>query len=531
VDGASVTVESSVPPIVRVFTMLKERPGAIRWIGLFAFLALLSPTVINYSSYPLAWDESYYLNRIICANQAFYGFSLSRLSECLEHTHKGPIMELVNLPWGRAGGSEQGMGLAFVGLALFIWVLILVTYRICLQCAISPISLLLSAATIGLTPFLRANAGAMMTDTLLGWCVALALMLIPLEYSRPSKGFWPSFCRGLLWSLVINVGMLNKVTFVFFVGAIGMALLVIRADYSGEWPLRYAVLACIVGSLPAILVWRYYGLNFLRFAFMVAWGSTARMWSVPGLTAGGYLKRFVGQFGLGLIPLSMLLVLFVRGMVIENQRRLGPLLPIGILLIYLGIAARSQNRDPRFGIPVMIAMPVCLAWTSTKRKTPIPLAAAPVFAALLMVVALSAPMVRRPEIGPIRRARELLKTLNQEQASKGQPMKIVIATDGPAFNVDSFLLAKQIGWDTLKTVDVDTLVYDAVNKRTVEDGLKRIDAADYVVFLRPGLTPGADWQRVYAAGYRAYCQKIGILQDSNISPDLDVFKIPKAEVR
>src|SRR5258708_7024450 len=169
-DGAPVTVESSVQPIFGVFTMFKERPGAIRWIGLFAFLALVSPTVINYTPYPLAWDESYYLNRIICANQSFYGFSLSRLTECLEHTHKGPIMELVNLPWGRAGGTEQGMGLAFVGLALFIWVLILVAYRTCLQCAISPISLLLSAATIGLTPFLRSNAGAMMTDTLLGWC-------------------------------------------------------------------------------------------------------------------------------------------------------------------------------------------------------------------------------------------------------------------------------------------------------------------------------------------------------------------------
>ena len=43
---------------------------------------------------------------------------------------------------------------------------------------------------------------------------------------------------------------------------------------------------------------------------------------------------------------------------------------------------------------------------------------APVFGALLMVVVLSAPMVRRPEIAPIRRAEDLLKTLNQEQASK-----------------------------------------------------------------------------------------------------------------
>src|SRR5262249_46885995 len=160
------------------------KPGAVRWITLFAFLGLVSPTVINYSRYPLSWDESYYLNRIICTNQAVYHFSWMRLGDCLEHTHKGAIMELVNLPWGPVGGTERGIGLAFVGLAVFIWVLILATYRTCLYCGFPPITLLLAGAAIGLTPFLRANAGAMMTDSMLGWCVALALMLIPLEYSR-----------------------------------------------------------------------------------------------------------------------------------------------------------------------------------------------------------------------------------------------------------------------------------------------------------------------------------------------------------
>jgi hypothetical protein len=485
--------------------------------------------VINYTPYPLAWDESYYLNRVICANQAVYDLSVSRLSECLAHTHKGPIMEVVNLPWGRAGGTERGIGLAFVGLALFIWILILVTYRTCLVSGIPPGSLLLAAVTIGCTPFLRASAGAMMTDTLLGWCVALGLMLIALEYSRPSKGFWRSVCRGLLWSLVINVGMLNKVTFIFFFCVIGVALLVIRADYSGEWPLRYAIAASIVGSLPAILIWRYYGLTFLRFSVMVAWGNTARLWGVPGMTAGGYLRRYVSQLGLALIPVSVQLVLFVRGMVIENQSRLRRLLPIGIILIYLGIAAMSQNRDPRFAIPVMIAMPLCLAWNSVREKPSMTVGAAPVLAALFVGMALFLPMVRRPEIAPIRRAGDLLKTLCEEQSIQHQPIKVVIATDGPAFNNETFLLAKQIGRDRLQAVDVETLVYDAVNKRSLEDGLRRIDAANFVLFLKPGLAPGPDWTRVYAADYRAYCQRVGILEDSRVSPDLDVFKIRKAD--
>ena len=517
--------------ITRFRAVVESKPGAVRWMTLFAFLALVSPTVINYSPYPLPWDEAYYLNRIICANQAVYHFSLSRLGDCLEHTHKGAIMEVVNLPWGHAGGTERGIGFAFVGLALFIWVLILATYRTCLECGISSFTLLLSAAAIGLTPFLRANANAMMTDTMLGWCVALALMLIPLEYSRPSAGFWPSFCRGLLWSVVINVGMLNKVTFVFFLGVIGVVLLFVRTDYSGEWPLRYAVLGCIVGSLPAIVIWRYYGLNFLRFAYMVAWGPTARLWSVPGLTALGYLKRFAGQLGFALIPISILVIFFVRGIAVEKHWRLARLLPISIILLYLVIAARSQNRDARFGIPVMIAMPICLAWTTTtsKQKEPVEIGSRPILAALIVAAILSVPMVRRPEIAPIRRAEDLLIELTKNQPVPGQSMKFLIATDGPAFNIDTFLLAKQIGWEMLHEVDVDTLVYDAVNKRTLDDGLKRIDEANYVVFLRLGLTPGADWQRVWAKDYRAYCERMGTLLDPKVSSDLDVFKMQKVE--
>src|SRR5215469_13089238 len=113
---------------------LRFRQGIL----LLGFLALVSPTVINYRPYSLGWDEAYYLNRIICTNQAVYHLSLSRLDDCLAHTHKGPIMQVINLPWGKAGGMERGIGLAFVGLALFIWIFILTTYCTCLRAGIQP---------------------------------------------------------------------------------------------------------------------------------------------------------------------------------------------------------------------------------------------------------------------------------------------------------------------------------------------------------------------------------------------------------
>jgi hypothetical protein len=493
---------------------------------LFAFLGLVSPTVINYSPYSLQWDESYYLGHIVCTNHAVYHFSLFRLSECLAAIKKGPIMGLVNLPWGRVGGTERGIGLAFVGLALFIWILVLATYRTCVRSGIPPGSMLLAAATICLTPFLRTSGGAMMVDMLLGWCVALALMLIPLEYCSPSKGFWPSVFRGLLWALVIDVGMLSKVTFAFFLCAIGVCLLLIRERCSGEMPLRYACLGCIVGCLPAIVIWRYYGINFLRFAMMAAWGDITRYWTVPGMTAGGFLWRYFSQLGPALIPLLILLALFVRGLLIEKQMRLARLLPIGIILIYLGIAARSQNRDPRFTIPVLVAMPLCLAWTGIREESPNRAGAVPMLAALVVGTLFALPMVNRPQLAPVKRAGEVLQTLSHDRLP-GQPVKIVIATDGPEFNINTFLLAEQLKQDKLPPADIDTLVYDAINKRSAEEGLNRIDVSDYVLFLKPALAPGPDWSRVYARDYRAHCERVGALLDAKISPDMDVFKIGK----
>jgi hypothetical protein len=365
----------------------------------------------------------------------------------------------------------------------------------------------------------------MMTDTLLGWCIALALMLIPLEYSQPSTRPWPSILRGLLWSLVINIGLNSKVTFAFFVVVIGIALILIRERYSGEYPLRYAFFVCIAGCLPTIILWRFYGLNFLRFAAQVAWGDQARLWSVPGVTPIGYLQRYFSQLGFALIPLLALAALFIRGIIVQKQHRVGRLLPIGILMGYLGIAARSQNRDPRFAIPVMIAMPICLAWTGFREKPAVKLGVAPPITALVIAIAFCVPMVHRPELSPIRSAGELMAKLSQQETRPTRPIKVVIATDGPAFNIDSFLLARQVRIDVLQRVAVDTLVYDKVNKRTLQDGINRIDAADYVLFLRPGFTPGADWQRVWAPDYRAHCEAVGSLLQPDTSPEFEVFRI------
>jgi hypothetical protein len=390
---------------------------------------------------------------------------------------------------------------------------------VCIRGGIPAASLMLGAAAICLTPFLRLTAGAMMTDTLLGWSVALSLMLIPLEYNQPQTKFWPGLLRGFLWGFVIDVGMLSKVTFGFFVLSIGLVLLLVRWRYSGTLPLWYALGGCIAGATPAILVWLIYGRTFLRFAILAA-RDLAPFYNVPGMNALGYWRRYFSELAWALIPLFFLLILFIRGLLIEKQGRLVRLLPIGIILSYLFTAAMSQNREPRFTIPVMIAMPLCLAWTNLRIASETTVRPAPVLAALLVGTLFAIPMVARPDIAPIERTGQLLKTL-----SDGRPTTVVLATDGVLFNSETIQLARELGSENLPPISLDSLVYDEVNKRSLEDGLKRIDNADYVLFLKPNNAPGPDWTMTRTKDYRAHCEKIGTLMSNQISPDFDVFKI------
>jgi hypothetical protein len=322
--------------------------------------------------------------------------------------------------------------------------------------------------------------------------------------------------------------MLSKVTFLFFLIVVGMALLIIRTDHSGEKSVRVALAGFLVGSLPTIIIWRFYGMNFMRFAMFAAWSGASNLWQVPDMTPVGYLHRYFGQLGPAIIPLLILIALFVRGFVMEKQLRLARLLPITITLIYLGIAARSQNRDPRFTIPVMIALPLCLAWTSIRKKSTPGVGAAPILASLFIGTLLALPMIGRPQVEPIRRAGELLRKLCQGRPVQGGPVRVVIATDGPESNVNIFQVAEQISLENLAPAHVETIIYDAINKRPPEMGFSSIDAADYVLFLKPNLPQDAEWTRIYAKDYRAHCEKVGTLMDAQTSPDLDVFRIRKA---
>src|SRR5258708_20605416 len=94
-------------------------------------------------------------------------------------------------------------------------------------------------------------------------------------------------------------------------------------------------------------------------------------------------------------------------------------------------------------------------------------------------------------------------------------------------NIETFQLARQIGGAPLEQVSLDTLVYDAINKRTVEQGYRRMDSDNYVLFLKSGFQPGPVWSRQWESQYRRYAEEHGTLLGSQSSREFDVFEMKK----
>jgi hypothetical protein len=486
------------------------------WCWMFLFLAAVAPGILSFAPVSLHWDEAYYADRVICMSREFSRVSPRGMAGCLTG-HKGVAIELVGLLWGRAGATESGIGLALVGLGFLNFLFALVTYGVAIRAGLAPWSLALAALSIGLTRDVQANAGTFMTDTLVAWCTALTLMLIVLEARVPDQRPWASFLRGALWAVALATGSLAKLTFGFFAAAVLPIIIYLRWRNCGRRPLLFTLAGALVFSLPALAILGVDGPAMVRFALFASFGEAAALWRVPGLTFLGYVARFFANFHFALIPLGLLALLFVRGVVKEKVR----LLPLGVVFVYLGVAAMGQNRESRYLLPLAIALPLVLSWNSSRYSPPLRFEAVHFLGGALLALMVAVPMVARPILGPIRQAKDL-----EENLSLGKPTVIELATDGLDYNINTFLLARQIGYATLQPVQLDTLVYDAIAKRTLEDGYRRISSADYVLFLKPEFDAGPTWSRQWESQYRSYVATRGT-PVSQISSPFEVFRLTK----
>lgn len=472
------------------------------WIPAATFFFLISRSVVGFANYLMTWDDLYLFHRAICVHNAVYGLNLRAMVSCYENLSKSPILTVVTLPWGTAASGEAAIPLGLVGLAILTWIVALLAYRTAASSGASPWVMAAAALSVWFNPFLTSNGGVFLSDILLAWTVLLTLLLIPLELADSPKGWAADAMRGALWGFAFDVGALTKVTFGYFLIPVLAAVIFIRLRRCGMRSLLLTVSAALICLSPSILVWSFFGRSFLQHAVEASFGGLTPFYAAKALGWKGYLRQYAAVCAYGLAPLILLAVYFIRR-VSRCDRIWLRILPIGLILGYLGLCALSSNQDFRFAMPVMIALPLmCAAVPSGlpgRRAQPGIL----LYLSLLLAgVLVSIPMMGRADLTYVRYAGALLDRISQPRAV------ILLATDDPHLNVETFLLAGEIRSGLGLNLDIGTLVYDIEHERTLDYSLHRMDSADYILFKKDPLATDPEWANRFAKTFHAHAAEI-----------------------
>ncbi len=488
------------------------------WIPVAAFFFLVSRSVVGYANYLMTWDDLYQFHRALCFQNAVYSLNLTAMASCYENLSKSPILTLVTLPWGTAALGETAIPLGLVGLALLIWIVALLAWHAAVSSGVSLWVMAAAALSVSLNPFLTSYGGIFLSDVLLAWTVLLTLLLIPLELATGPRGRVRDVMRGVLWGFVFDVGALTKVTFGYFLVPVVAAVMYIRLRRCGMRSLRATVAATLICLSPAILVWLLFGHNYLQHAVDASFGGMTAFYSSRALGWTGYLRHYAAVCAYGTAPLVLLAAYFVRR-VSRCDRVWLRILPVVLILGYLGLCAISSNQDYRFAMPVMIALPLVFAAVPSglpgNREQPPMLL---YLSFLLAGVLVSIPMVGRTDLTYIHYAGALLDRIGRPGAV------ILIATDDPHLNIETFLLAKEIRSRTEQNLAIGTLVYDIVGGHSLDYSLHRMGLADYILFQKGPLLSDPEWANRFAKTFHAHAAEIA---DQIDAPNqfMETFKV------
>ena len=240
-------------------------------------------------------------------------------------------------------------------------------------------------------------------------------------------------------------------------------------------------------------------------------------YSAGALGWKGYLRQYAAVCAYGLAAL-VLLTAYFSGKVSRCDHPGLRILPVALILGYLGLCAVSSNQDYRFAIPVMIALPLLCAAVPAglagKRAQPGVLLYVSLFLAGVLV---SIPMVGRPDLTYVRYAGALL-----DRISRPRQAVILIATDDPHLNIETFLLAAEV--HSGMGLNIGTLVYDIVLGHPLDYSLHRMDSADYILFQKGPLIADPEWANKFAKTFHAHAAEIA---DQIDAPNqfMETFKV------
>ena len=216
-------------------TWFKGQTKSLSIAALFALCVAL--TFISYEPYTYTSDDADYLEGSVRFSHILWSGGLHGL--LLSSNPRPPAMMLLGLPWGPLT-SWDAAGKCFITLAAMISLLAALCLYLLLRIGVKPLFLVLAAACVGasLGPFPHAGAihndsTAFMADSLLAWTALAALLLIPYEARTPCPLIRGAVLRGIIWGLILSLGAMTKLSFLYFTGLIVAFLFVVHFNCNG----------------------------------------------------------------------------------------------------------------------------------------------------------------------------------------------------------------------------------------------------------------------------------------------------------
>ena len=375
-----------------------------------------------------------------------------------------------------------------------------------------------------------AGSGApFLVDGAFSIVVGIATILPILECAAPAALPRQALLRGLLWGCVAGIGALSKVTFGPFGLLAAPCILWASLRHDGTRATLYktasALLACVI---PALMFLRY-GTMYLGNGWRSSYGNLAAFYA-SGLSAGDTLAATVASTG----PAYWIICGALLSAAVVRRRRDPERLALGLItatigLMYLLAACCSQNSEPRFFWPVWFVVPLSLAGAiAPSDREPDGPGRLSAIVICLVAVIWSLPMLSRFDFRDVREARALLTFLRTDQA-----IRLEVASDPPFFNINTLLLAQQVDWHELWTVDAETVVYDYAYERPMEYSEQRLCSATYVVLIWPvSVPPAPEFTNRFVSRFLTTARACGdVVRDHPGPPDTLLFRMHGASGR
>jgi hypothetical protein len=471
------------------------------------FACCAAPCFISYRSYFLFPDGADSMARSILVSRALWSGHFHGLSPFLSADHP-PAMMLLGIPWGPIT-SWEGASKCFYTLVALQSIFASSCLYMLLRIGVKPLVLVAASfcvcAAIGPFPAVsRAHleATSLLADGLLGWTCLAAMLLIPFETRVQSRAISSAILRGIVWGLILSLGVLAKLNFLFFVGLVVPTLFFIKLRHDGLRNAFAAMIAMGCVSAPCFYFLLRHGNVAFNNAKSASFGLLAHFYYVP-------LSRFLfGMFfydspGLVLSLVFIFVALVYLALRWRDRHSWPDFIPVMIMIGFTVIVLSSPSKDVRYLFPPIVAIPFLVGILISREAIPAPRGIATVAAAMVLLafLAAGAPTAYLADRASLSRCDVVVTRATQFNAKR-----VVLATDSATLNLNLMRLDGVLSGPSFP--DIESIDWSAVANVPIEDDYRTMRESDMVVFQdQAALFPAYTNQRV--SEYEQYARQNG----------------------